>query len=151
MFKLGSVLPFLPFLVPLTRILFRLFPFLLTATNYIFSFFFGWTPEEMDPVLTILTWNENLYTLIFFQALINFDYAIYFKNFSWKIVVHYLQLTETKTKFQMFDYGRRNNLKMYHSEVPPLYPVENVTVPVYLVSSVNDTLATAKVRFIFQI
>jgi hypothetical protein len=51
----------------------------------------------------------------------------------------------------MFDYGRRNNLKMYHSEAPPLYPVENVTVPVYLVSSVNDILATTKVRYSFQI
>jgi lysosomal acid lipase/cholesteryl ester hydrolase len=126
MFKLGSVLPFLPVLVPLTRILFRLFPFLLTAANYIFSFFSGWTPEEIDP------------------ARVNFDCAIYFKNYSWKILIHYLQLTKTETKFQMFDYGRRNNLKMYHSEVPPLYPVENVTVPVYLVSSVNDILATTK-------
>ncbi|CAH1370510.1 unnamed protein product [Tenebrio molitor] len=125
-FRLGSVLPFLPFLLPLTRILFRLFPFILTAIDFFSSFIFGWTPEEMNP------------------ALLNFDCGIYFKNYSWKIIIHYLQLAKSKTKFQMFDYGRRNNLKMYHSEVPPLYPVENVTVPVYLVSSVDDSLTTAK-------
>jgi hypothetical protein len=137
-------------LLPLTRILFRLFPFILTAIDFFSSFVFGWTPEEMNPVLTILPRNENLYTFIFFQALLNFDCGIYFKNYSWKIIIHYLQLAKTKTKFQMFDYGRRNNLKMYDSEVPPLYPVENVTVPVYLVSSVDDSLTTAKVRFIFS-
>jgi hypothetical protein len=131
-------------LLPLTRILFRLFPFILTAIDFFSSFVFGWTPEEMNPVLTILPRNENLYIFIFFQALLNFDCGIYFKNYSWKIIIHYLQLAKTKTKFQMFDYGRRNNLKMYNSEVPPLYPVENVTVPVYLVSSVDDSLTTAK-------
>jgi hypothetical protein len=46
----------------------------------------------------------------------------------------------------MFDYGKRKNLKIYHSEVPPLYPIENVTVPVYLVSSANDSIISLKVK-----
>jgi lysosomal acid lipase/cholesteryl ester hydrolase len=124
--KLGSALPILPFLVPFSRILLRIFPFLLIFINYMFSFTCGWTPKELDPTL------------------LNFDSAIYVKNYSWKIFVHYLQLVQAKTRYQMFDYGKRKNLKIYHSEVPPLYPIENVTVPVYLVSSANDSIISLK-------
>jgi hypothetical protein len=66
------------------------------------------------------------------------------------MLAHYLQLISTKTRFQMFDYGKRQNLERYHSEVPPLYPIENVSVPVYLVSSVHDSMTTLKVRFSFS-
>jgi hypothetical protein len=78
----------------------------------------------------------------------NFDFAINIKNFSWKILLHYLQLMKSGSRFQMFDYGKTNNLKIYRSEEPPAYPIENISsVPVYLISSVNDSLTTSKVRF----
>ncbi|CAH1370512.1 unnamed protein product [Tenebrio molitor] len=108
-FQMGSVLPFLTFVVPLSKLLLS-----------------EWTPELTEP------------------SLLKFDPKIYFKNYSWKMLAHYLQLISTKTRFQMFDYGKRQNLERYHSEVPPLYPIENVSVPVYLVSSVHDSMTTLK-------
>lgn len=68
-------------------------------------------------------------------------------NFSWKCVLHYLQLWASKDKFEMYDYGKKQNLFFYGSTYPPLYPIENITTPVLLVTSVQDNLTTLEVRF----
>lgn len=63
---------------------------------------------------------------------------------SWKLIAHYAQFL-TSDKFDWFDYGRSKNLEYYNSEEPPEYPVENIKVPIYLMTSADDAFATIKV------
>jgi esterase/lipase len=42
----------------------------------------------------------------------------------------------------MYDYGKERNLQIYGEEIPPLYPIGNISVPTLIVSSDNDSLVT---------
>jgi len=44
--------------------------------------------------------------------------------------------------FRHFDYGAKNNLRVYHQETAPDYDIGKVTVPTYLYYGVNDIIAT---------
>ena len=44
-------------------------------------------------------------------------------------------------KFQMFDYGERNNQKHYGQKTPPQYNLENITFPVHMYVGKYDKLA----------
>ncbi|XP_072397486.1 lipase member K-like [Diabrotica undecimpunctata] len=57
-----------------------------------------------------------------------------------KVVTHYAQIID-KGLFQMFDYGASGNLLKYNSPTPPLYPLNNINVPVTYVVASNDYLA----------
>ncbi|XP_063923511.1 lipase 1-like [Zophobas morio] len=82
-------------------LVFILFPVSLSLLNLLLSFFLGWTPKQADP------------------AVLNFDCGVYLSDFSWKLLLHYLQLVKSETRFQQFDYGKQRNLKYYKSELPP--------------------------------
>ena len=58
-----------------------------------------------------------------------------------KNICHFAQLVRTKT-FQMYDYGRLNNLVHYHSFNPPVYNINNIQTPVTIVSGSSDWLST---------
>ncbi|KAK2585097.1 hypothetical protein KPH14_008609 [Odynerus spinipes] len=59
---------------------------------------------------------------------------------STKTLVHYAQGI-TSSRFQHFDYGVQENLKIYNSPQPPLYDTTKITVPIALYYGDNDWLA----------
>ncbi|XP_047507878.1 lipase 3-like [Pieris napi] len=61
---------------------------------------------------------------------------------STKTLVHYAQEIRTAGRFQQFDYGPDGNLKQYGSPSPPEYPIHKITLPIALISSQNDWLAS---------
>lgn len=62
---------------------------------------------------------------------------------SWKTAVHFSQEI-LSGKFQQFDYGYINNLKIYGSGSPPEYDLRKVTLPIKLFWSKNDLLSSEK-------
>jgi lysosomal acid lipase/cholesteryl ester hydrolase len=122
--RMGSPFIFLPFLLPISRIMLRIFPAVLFVTAVFIWAFCGYTPTETDPT--------------FF----NYNAAIYANNFSWKTLIHFVQLLTSNHRFQMYDYGKERNLQIYGEEIPPLYPIGNISVPTLIVSSDNDSLVT---------
>ncbi|XP_017769434.1 PREDICTED: gastric triacylglycerol lipase-like [Nicrophorus vespilloides] len=63
---------------------------------------------------------------------------------SLKILIHYAQLIQEKVKFQQFDYGSSENLKIYNQSKPPQYPIENINKFIYILVGERDTLVTIK-------
>ncbi|XP_017770503.1 PREDICTED: lysosomal acid lipase/cholesteryl ester hydrolase-like [Nicrophorus vespilloides] len=61
---------------------------------------------------------------------------------STKTVIHYLQEIANEGKFQKFDYGKNGNMKEYGQSYPPLYKLNNVDVPMFLMYAENDWLAS---------
>lgn len=62
------------------------------------------------------------------------------------VYYHYAQIVNAGGRYQMWDYGKQGNLIAYNSTTPPEYPVENINVPVYLLTSSSDSCATIGVR-----
>lgn len=63
---------------------------------------------------------------------------------STKTMVHYAQ--EIKSgKFQQFDYGVIQNLKIYNSVEPPNYDTSKISVPIVLYYANNDWCASITV------
>jgi lysosomal acid lipase/cholesteryl ester hydrolase len=61
---------------------------------------------------------------------------------STKNMLHYLQLLRSG-RFQDYDYGKMNNMRMYQSLSPPEYPLEEITNPnIALIHSANDWLSS---------
>lgn len=65
-----------------------------------------------------------------------------------KLLAHYGQYVSGQ--FNYFDYGEDGNQLTYNSSVPPEYPVWNISVPVYLVPSKDDSIATVDVKIALQ-
>lgn len=63
---------------------------------------------------------------------------------SLKCIDHYLQMI-TVGRFQMYDYGLAKNLIVYNSSTPPVYPLENVAIPSYMLYGLNDNLVSEQV------
>ncbi|RZC37904.1 Abhydrolase 1 domain containing protein, partial [Asbolus verrucosus] len=63
---------------------------------------------------------------------------------SHKTFYHYIQVHRSGGNFQMYNYGKEENLKMYGKGEPPLYPLSKIKVPVLLVYSENDSLVYPK-------
>ncbi|XP_044749500.1 lipase 3-like [Coccinella septempunctata] len=61
---------------------------------------------------------------------------------STKAVLHYGQEIKSDGNFQQYDYGPAGNLKQYGTESPPMYNLSNIEVPIYLMYSYNDFLAS---------
>ena len=59
---------------------------------------------------------------------------------STKNTVHFDQYVK-HGKFQMFDYGERNNQRYYGQKTPPQYNLENITFPVHMYVGKYDKLA----------
>lgn len=60
---------------------------------------------------------------------------------STKTIKHYCQLV-TSGQFQMFNYGLTENLKKYGMKSPPIYRLNDVTLPVSIFSSSYDKMST---------
>ncbi|XP_049880055.1 lipase 1-like [Pectinophora gossypiella] len=60
-----------------------------------------------------------------------------------KNLVRYSQSMHSPN-FEKFDYGKEKNLELYGSEVPPLYNLKAVTVPVVILYGRNDYLVDPK-------
>ncbi|XP_060809735.1 lipase 3-like [Amyelois transitella] len=58
-----------------------------------------------------------------------------------KTIRHYIQLVNSG-QFQMFDYGHEENLKKYGMPSPPSYRLNDVTLPVAIITSTDDWLCT---------
>lgn len=54
-------------------------------------------------------------------------------------LIHFAQMVNSG-KFQMYDFGARENMKKYNQTEPPVYHPSNVTVPVALFSGTHDWL-----------
>ncbi|XP_049817537.1 tear acid lipase-like protein isoform X2 [Aethina tumida] len=85
--------------------------------------FTGWTPGEFDPPLYYYMTTG-------------------LKGTGLGVYYHYAQIVNAGGKYQMWDYGEQGNLIAYNSTTPPEYPVENINVPVYLVTSSSDSCGT---------
>ncbi|CAG7718831.1 unnamed protein product [Allacma fusca] len=60
-----------------------------------------------------------------------------------KVFVHYGQLINSG-RFCMYDHGIVKNRKIYNSDSPPDFPLENISAPLVLMAGPNDQLATSK-------
>lgn len=58
---------------------------------------------------------------------------------SWNQILHYL-FNHKSGHFRQFDRGTKKNLKLYNSQLPPDYPVEEITSVVHLWYADNDDL-----------
>lgn len=63
---------------------------------------------------------------------------------SWKTAVHFAQEITAGGRFQEFDYGTTDNLKVYGMENPPEYDLSKVTLPIKLFWAENDLLSSEK-------
>ncbi|CAH1708719.1 unnamed protein product [Chironomus riparius] len=58
-------------------------------------------------------------------------------------LLHYVQTTNSK-RFRPFDYGPKDNLKMYGAVEPPDYPLENISSAIYLYVGDYDRVFSKK-------
>lgn len=63
---------------------------------------------------------------------------------SLKCLNHYMQMLRSD-RFQFFDYGLEKNRLYYNADVPPAYPLQNISVPFYLVYGTTDSVSHPKV------
>lgn len=54
-----------------------------------------------------------------------------------KCILHFCQM---KNRFQQYDYGEENNMKLYAQKLPPEYNISNIKVPTYLLYGGDDPL-----------
>ncbi|XP_024084768.1 lipase 3-like [Cimex lectularius] len=59
-----------------------------------------------------------------------------------KTMDHLTQLY--KSGFRLFNYGKRKNLELYGTDMPPFYPLERVTTPIALYYGDNDALMNGR-------
>jgi hypothetical protein len=64
---------------------------------------------------------------------------------SLNILHHFVQL-RLNGAFQAYDYGETENMKVYGSNRPFLYPLEKIKVPTLMVFSYNDILSHYMVK-----
>lgn len=67
-------------------------------------------------------------------------------NIGLNVLRHYHQAYQNH-RFSQFDYGHEENQKRYKSKTPPEYNLSSVRVPITLVSTKFDALATPMVIF----
>jgi len=59
---------------------------------------------------------------------------------STKNLIHFQQFVQ-KEEFKNFDYGDKQNLKIYGQKSPPLYDLSKIKIPVHLYVGKYDKLA----------
>lgn len=62
-----------------------------------------------------------------------------------KCVMHYLQISGNN-RFQKYDNGKIENMKLYGTTTPPEYKLGDIRVPVHLFAGKNDTVTTYSVN-----
>ncbi|CAG9840550.1 unnamed protein product [Diabrotica balteata] len=62
---------------------------------------------------------------------------------SWKSFKHFAQII-TSGQFQKYDFGLKENMKIYKQNEPPKYNISNIALPVHFFLGTNDNLATIK-------
>ncbi|CAH0550443.1 unnamed protein product [Brassicogethes aeneus] len=88
-------------------------------------FFSGPTPGQVDP---------KLFNLVF---------SLIPRGLSLKVAYHFCQ-AYFSWDFLMWDYGKKENLRRYNSTKPPRYPLQNIQIPIHLITSKNDLFATSQ-------
>ncbi|NXP29904.1 LIPN Lipase, partial [Scytalopus superciliaris] len=58
-------------------------------------------------------------------------------------IIHWQQLAHTD-QFRAYDYGSKENMKKYNQTVPPVYKIEEITIPIAVWSGGEDTFADPK-------
>ncbi|NXF03764.1 LIPN Lipase, partial [Smithornis capensis] len=58
-------------------------------------------------------------------------------------IIHWQQLTHTD-QFQAYDYGAKENMKKYNQTAPPVYKIEEITIPTAVWSAGQDTFGDPK-------
>ncbi|NWI56333.1 LIPM Lipase, partial [Calyptomena viridis] len=58
-------------------------------------------------------------------------------------IIHWQQLAHTD-QFQAYDYGAKENMKKYNQTAPPVYKIEEITIPTAVWSGGQDTFADPK-------
>ncbi|CAH0550441.1 unnamed protein product [Brassicogethes aeneus] len=87
----------------------------------------GWTPHEYNP---------TMFPLVFSRVP---------RGSGLSVVWHYAQLVNNGGEyFRRFDYGITENLIRYKSATPPEYPLENMEIPNYFITSKNDAFCNSK-------
>ncbi|KAL3276452.1 hypothetical protein HHI36_011833 [Cryptolaemus montrouzieri] len=61
-----------------------------------------------------------------------------------KSLNHYLQMYYSGGKMQLYDYGPEENMRLYNSTKPPLYPLRNINVPVFTYHGTEDFFTNSK-------
>lgn len=67
---------------------------------------------------------------------------------SWKTWFHYGQMCKLNGRFTQYDYGITKNFELYNSSSPPQYPISDIQTPIYIISSLQDPIATTQVFII---
>ena len=65
---------------------------------------------------------------------------VHMSEYPLKMLYHYYQMYVADGIFQRYDYGEEGNLLQYGTKEPTSYLLENIKVPVYIVSGANDNL-----------
>lgn len=96
-------------------------------------------------IFTVLNKLKHIYvSFIVFQTLIPVIFGHLPAGASVKTMVHYAQEIRSG-KFQQFDYGIEQNLKIYNSLEPPNYDTSKISVPIVLYYANNDWCASVTV------
>lgn len=138
------------------QLLKKLAPYATTLEKLLFHF--GWKGEFL-PNDNLMTWlggtvcsNVPIICEDLIAFLVGWDspdmnvtrMPVYFTHFpagtSGRNIVHYAQAIVDQ-KFQYFDYGVVENLKKYHSRLPPPYNLTQMSVPVAVFWGDRDKLA----------
>ncbi|KAF7284995.1 hypothetical protein GWI33_012315 [Rhynchophorus ferrugineus] len=111
------------FEIPIQKYLCANTPHQYFLCNIVKGLVFGSNFDQLDPSTFPVT--ESL----------NYD------SCSWNMIVHYSQIIKSNL-FARYNYGKPGNIIRYGNKYPPLYPVENITIPVILFVGKNDYLST---------
>ncbi|KAF2901738.1 hypothetical protein ILUMI_04466 [Ignelater luminosus] len=99
------------------------YPFQMKMCQILDMWSFGFNYEQIDPETLPVTLLHLIETS------------------SVKTVTHLSQLMNSG-RFQRFDYGTKENLKLYGSAEPPQYDLSKMRVPTYLIRANNDLTST---------
>ncbi|XP_063837832.1 lipase 3-like [Ostrinia nubilalis] len=105
--------------------------------NFIEKFCKGTKIMCLNPLLLLANGGREIANKTLRQNILNRVPA----GGSMKTIIHYIQLVKSG-QFQMFDMGRSQNLKKYGRVAPPIYRLNDVTLPVAIFSSSDDWLST---------
>lgn len=90
-----------------------------------------------NPWLLLANGGQGIQNKILQQHILNLLPA----GTSTKTIKHYCQ-SVTSGQFQMFDFGPIENMKKYGMKSPPVYRLNDVTLPVSIFSSSHDSIST---------
>ncbi|XP_050294889.1 lipase member K-like isoform X1 [Anthonomus grandis grandis] len=97
------------------------------------------TKEICSNLLFVIAgFNKNEFDIHTLPKIVSHDPA----GASTKTLIHYSQEIRSGGNFQQFDYGPKGNMIKYGTLTPPLYKLENIKRPIYLMYAPNDILTS---------